>query len=79
MNATDFVEQMWLDHYNSNKTTWWRVRPVGCPVGLSEYQTVVLFVLQKSCVDWLAPLSHAQLQEAESTLAGALEFYDYKP
>jgi hypothetical protein len=51
MNAIDFVEQMWLDHYNSNKTTQWRVSPVGCPVVLSEYQTVVLFVLQKSCVD----------------------------
>ena len=74
MIATDFVEQMWLDHYNSNKTTWWRVRPVGCPIGLAEYQMVVLSVLQKNCVDWRAPLSHPQLQEAEAMLADALKY-----
>ena len=79
MNAVDPVEQMWLDHYNSNKTTWWRVRPAGCPVGFAEYRTVVLFVLQKNRIDWRAPLSSSQAEEAEATLASAMEHYDYKP
>ena len=74
-----FVDRMWLSHYEKYKTTWWMERPVGYTCNLAEYQAVVLFVLQKHRVDWRAPLSDAQLREAEEVLAGPLADCDHKP